>query len=175
MKRTTKVAIAVAVVAGIGAVSFAATGYATRGWYGHHGWAQHGQHGLHGKGMHGGRMLYRLMDRYDANQDGKLTQAEIDETRRNQFARFDADGDGALTLAEYQALWLDAMRERMVRGVQGHDDDGDAKLTPAEFNKRLSRLVERMDRNDDGVLDNNDRRRHASAPGKAAAPDPQAK
>ena len=173
MQRNTKIAIAVAVVAGIGVVSLAATGYAHRGWYGHHGWAQHGQYGDHGNKRHGGRMLYRLMDRYDANQDGKLTQAEIDETRRNQFARFDADGDGVLTLAEYQALWLDVMRERMVHGFQRHDADGDAKVTPAEFNKRLSRLIERMDRNDDGVLDKNDhRRRHA--PDKAAAPAPQA-
>ncbi len=174
MERTTKIAIAVAVVAGIGAVSFAATGYANRGSSGHRGWAQHGQHGFHGNKRHGGRMLYGLMDRYDANQDGKLTQAEIDETRRNQFARFDADGDGVLALAEYQALWLDAKRERMVRGFQRHDADGDAKLTPAEFNKRLSRLIERMDRNGDGVLDKNDRRRHTSAPGKAADPAPQA-
>ena len=56
----------------------------------------------------------RLFEAFDANQDGTLTQAEVDQARQAKLAEFDADGDGSLSLEEYQALWLDAMRERMV-------------------------------------------------------------
>ena len=55
----------------------------------------------------------------------------------DRLAEFDADNDGSLTLEEYQALWLDAMRERMVDRFQAHDDDGDAIVTVEEFVESL--------------------------------------
>ena len=66
---------------------------------------------------------------------------------------------GKLTLAEFEALWLEFMRQRMVRGFQRIDRDGDAEITIVEFLEPYSRIVERMDRNEDGVLDKNDRRK----------------
>ena len=65
---------------------------------------------------------------------------------------FDSDGNGTLSLDEYQALWLDAMRERMVDRFQAHDDDGDGEVTVEEFGEERARLVERMDRDGDGAL-----------------------
>jgi hypothetical protein len=70
------------------------------------GWGRH-----HGGGHHGGGAM-RLFEQFDANQDGRLTQAEIDQARQSRLAEFDQDGDGSLSLEEYQALWMDAMRER---------------------------------------------------------------
>ena len=93
-----------------------------------------------------------FFERFDANQDGRLTQAEIDEVRRSQLTEFDQDSDGSLTLEEYQALWLDAMRERMVDRFQAHDDDGDGMVTVEEFGKPFDRMVIRLDANDDGEL-----------------------
>ena len=72
--------------------------------------------------------------------------------RQGQVAQFDANKDGALSLEEYQALWLDRMRERMVDAFQEHDDDGNGQVTPEEFNERFSALVERLDRNGDGQV-----------------------
>ena len=44
--------------------------------------------GRHGKrGRHGGT---KLMESFDTNQDGKLTQAEIDTARADRLAKFDA-------------------------------------------------------------------------------------
>lgn len=113
----------------------------------------------HGRGHHGGA---NLLETFDANGDGQLTQAEIDTFRANRLAAFDADKDGKLSLSEYQALWLDAYRERMVDDFQRHDDDGDAAVTAEEFNEPYARLVARMDRNGDGILsrDEMEPRRH---------------
>jgi len=61
-------------------------------------------------------------------------------------------------LSEYEALWLDAYRERMVDNFQRHDDDGDGMVTVQEFSEDQSGMVAKMDRNDDGVLSSEDRR-----------------
>jgi Ca2+-binding EF-hand superfamily protein len=119
-----------------------------------------GGHGMGGYGGGPGGMRNMLLS-FDANEDGKLSQEEIDQGRANQVKEFDKDGDGTLTIGEYEALWLDVMRERMVDRFQGHDADGDGKVTVEEFGKRFANMVKYMDSNDDGVIDENDmRRRH---------------
>lgn len=117
-----------------------------------------------GWGHHGGGAL-RLFDQFDTNQDGRLTQAEIDQARQSRLAEFDQDGDGSLTLEEYQALWMDAMRERMVRRFQAHDADGDAIVTVEEFGSPFDRMVLRFDRNGDGEITLDEMRRRGERRG----------
>jgi Ca2+-binding EF-hand superfamily protein len=138
MTRTTKLLLTTGALA-LGAAAFAGASLADGGWGRHHG---HGHHG-------GGEGLFET---FDANQDGTLTQAEIDQARQAKLTEFDRDGDGSLTLEEYQALWLDAMRERMVDRFQDHDDDGDGRVTAEEFGERYSRIVSRLDQDDDGEV-----------------------
>jgi hypothetical protein len=115
--------------------------------------AMHAMMGRHGmKGPHAKRGGRGLMATFDTNGDGRLTQAEIDKSRGDRLAKFDADGNGSLNLAEYQALWLAAMRERMVDRFQDLDADGDAVVTAEEFKQPYANLVSNMDRNGDGVL-----------------------
>lgn len=132
------------------------------------GWA-HGSGGEGGMKRHG-RGMDRVMDRrtdrvmdlvelYDRDGDGKVTQVEIDQARADRLAAFDNDGDGALSLQEYEALWLDAMRARMVDRFQSHDDDGDGSVTVEEFSERTGRMVLRGDRNGDGAISQEDMRR----------------
>ena len=121
-----------------------------------------GGHGYHGHGHHGGwsgARSERMFEQFDANGDGVITQVEIDEVRSSRLAEFDADNDGSLTLEEYQVLWMDAMRPRMVDQFQAHDDDGDGRVTVEEFGERYSSLVPRLDRNDDGQVTEDDLRR----------------
>lgn len=168
MKRNTKIALSVAALAGLGMTAIAATGFADggRGGWGMHGggYQKTGGYGMHGgNGMHGGDFggrggMHQTLLTFDTNEDGKLSQEEIDEGRAAQLREFDEDGDGALTAAEYEALWLDAMRGRMVDRFQGHDADGDGKITQEEFNQRFAGMVRFMDANGDGVLDVNDMR-----------------
>lgn len=134
-------------------VSFAESNHGGRGFWGHD--REHRAEGRrHGRGM----MAARSLEQFDTDGDGAVTQAEIDAFRDGRLQEFDSNGDGALSLEEYQALWLNAMRERMVDQFQHHDDDGDGSVTAEEFNANFSRMVERMDRNDDGKIDAEDRR-----------------
>jgi Ca2+-binding EF-hand superfamily protein len=100
-----------------------------------------------------------LMDSFDTNKDGKLTQAEIDAARDQRRTQFDRDGNGALSLEEYQALWADAMRPRMVRQFQAHDADGNGSITAEEFRARYADVVRNLDRNNDGELTADELRR----------------
>jgi Ca2+-binding EF-hand superfamily protein len=109
------------------------------------------------RGHHDRGEVHGLMKNFDTDGDGSVAQEEIDAVRLEQITKFDSSGDGSLDLSEYEALWLDAMRERMVDRFQAHDDDGDGSVTPEEFNEDFEGLVERMDRNDDGVLNSDDR------------------
>ena len=113
--------------------------------------------------MEGGR---QMLQGFDRDGDGSFTQEDVDAVRGERFAAFDADGDGALSLAEYEALWLDAMRGRMVRGFQLHDRDGDALVTVKEFTLTTGNLAERHDRNGDGVVTRDElrERRHGQGP-----------
>jgi Ca2+-binding EF-hand superfamily protein len=93
-----------------------------------------------------------LIERYDGNGDGKVTQDEIDANRAAWHVEFDRDKSGALTLAEFEALWLKARRDQMVREYQRFDRDGDGLVTLAEYQAPLKTAVADMDRNGDGVL-----------------------
>lgn len=160
MTRKTTIAIAAAALVGLGAAGLAVTSMADEGWggyprYGHHMGGGPG-FGRHGGPRHDGPRGMHMFEQFDADRDGRLTQAEIDQVRQERLARFDADGDGALNLEEYEALWVDAMRDRMVDRFQMHDDDGDGLVTQEEFGARFARMVQRMDRNGDGVIDASD-------------------
>ncbi|MEM6680245.1 MAG: hypothetical protein AAF675_20470 [Pseudomonadota bacterium] len=119
------------------------------------------------RGMRGDRRMngyIRLRDQFDSNGDGAITQTEIDGTRDGQVTRFDTDGDGALSIEEYEALWLDAMRNRMIRRFQSHDRDGDGIVSAEEYRQRTRDLVLRHDRTGDGQLTIEDARRAGRSP-----------
>ncbi len=157
MKTGYRALIIAGVVAAAGITFAASTGIADeRGHHGRFGISQ----GDDGRDFRRGRGRGAAMiENFDSNGDGQLTQAEIDAVRADRFAEFDTDGNGELTLSEYEALWLDAMRERMVDRFQSLDDDGDAIVTTGEFVDPFAAVVSRMDRNDDGVLSLDDMRR----------------
>lgn len=122
--------------------------------YGQH----HGGYGYQGPRRHRGHSIERLLERFDTNKDGKLSQAELDAARKDLLASHDADKDGKLSLEEFATLWLEVMRRRMVRSFQRLDEDGDAVVTLEEFQKPFGTTVETLDRNGDGVLSRDDRR-----------------
>lgn len=144
MQNKAKLAFATVALSTLGIGALATTAFADRaGWRGHH----------------GGGMMRQMMQRYDANKDGKLTQQEIDANRTEWHAKFDADKNGSLSLKEFEALWLEAKRQEMVREFQRLDPNGDAALSLDEYKEPLSRIVANRDRNGDGVLSKEDRQR----------------
>lgn len=158
MKSGYRALIIAGIVAATGIAVTAGTGWAEeRGHRGPSGAFEHdgGRDNQRGRGRGDA-----ILEDFDTNGDGQLTQAEIDAVRTDRFAAFDADGNGELTLGEYEGLWLDAMRERMVDRFQVLDNDGDAMVTAQEFVDPFASMVSRMDRNEDGVITVDDMGRH---------------
>jgi len=97
----------------------------------------------------------RSFDGRDANHDGFITGAENGAAEAKIFRAIDADGDGAMTVAE-----LD--RARIALGlvtlpgsealIAEDDQDGDGKLTLAEWIARESESFQAADANSDGKL-----------------------
>lgn len=155
MIRNKKILIGASVIA-LGALSALAVGASEHdrnsGGHGKH----YGSHGMK-RQMHAERMF----DRFDLDKDGKVTVAEIDKSRADSLAKFDANGDGVLQLEEYQALWMERMRSRMVDSFQRLDDDGDGKVTDDEMKAPMTRITRFLDRDADGVINREDlHRRH---------------
>lgn len=112
-----------------------------------------------GEGHHRGRerrgageMIRMMFDLVDADGDGAVTQDEVDAFRVEKLAEADTDGDGALSIAEFDTLYREFTRFRMVDMFQDLDADGDGVIGAAEMDKRAGRLVDRMDRDGDGML-----------------------
>ena len=112
-----------------------------------------GRHGLSflDKGSLAATAL-EVFDSIDADGDGALSQAEIDQVRNDRHAAHDADRDGNLGLEEFAGLWHETTRPFTVRIFQMLDTDGDAVITRAEYDRPLAGIVARLDRNGDGGL-----------------------
>ena len=113
MKTGRKRLIAIGVATVVGGAVLAGAGYAAH---------RHG--GGHGLGMHGfgkGPLALFAMDIFDsidADGDGRLSQAEIDQVRNDRHAAHDANGDGSLVLEEFAGLWQETTHLLAVRAFQ---------------------------------------------------------
>jgi Ca2+-binding EF-hand superfamily protein len=148
MQRRTKFIIALGAAGVFGFIAVAGTAFADRS-RGHHGMQRGHYQGMMANHFRG------LAERYDLNQDGEITQEEIDRNRAEWHAEFDADGQG-LTLEEFQDLWLRARHLQMVREFQRFDRDGDGRITLEEYQRPMDEFVERLDRTDSQSLTRDD-------------------
>ena len=152
MNARTKKLAAIGAAAVLGVAAIAGASYA-----GH-------RYGGHGMGfLDKGQLAVSAMEMFDsidADSDGKLTQAEIDQARNDRHAAHDANGDGDLSLQEFAALWHETTQPLTVRAFQMLDTDGNAIISRAEFDRPLADIVRRLDRNGDGGLSMKDHRRH---------------
>ena len=144
MQRRTKLFIALGAAAVFGTMTVAGSAFADR------------ERGMRGGHHHGMAERFRSMaERYDANQDGEITQEEIDGNRAQWHGEF-AGTDDAMTLEQFQDLWLRARNHQMVREFQSFDRDGDGRITLEEYQRPMAEFVERLDRTDDQSLSRDD-------------------
>jgi Ca2+-binding EF-hand superfamily protein len=157
MKTITLTVIGAAALAGAATLAIAPVAFADAGGWGRHGSGFGGPMGMMagGPGMGPGAMF----EEFDADGDGKLTQAEIDAGAKSRFAEADADKQGGVTIQEFEPWFWKQHREMMVRAFQFLDRDGDGSITEAEVTVLTGKAVERMDRNGDGALSREDRGR----------------
>ena len=107
--------------------------------------------------------------RLDANNDGGVTQAEVQaaqaraeqavdaamiKRRDEAFRRLDTNKDGQLSLAEFNAGSPIAPRPRANPGqvIQRMDVNKDQKVSPAEFRAPSLAMFDKMDLNRDGTV-----------------------
>jgi Ca2+-binding EF-hand superfamily protein len=136
MQRRTKLFIALGAAGVFGFIAVADSAFADRKRGGYHGGHHHGMSARH---------FRSLAERYDLNQDGEITQEEIDRNRAEWHAEFSGDDD-AMTLEQFQDLWLRARHRQMVREFQRFDRDGDGRITLEEYQRPMAGFVERLDR-----------------------------
>ncbi len=93
-------------------------------------------------------------ERFDANDDGTLTAAELPGKVRERIMRADADGDGAVTPEELR-------RVRPTRGAAGRarggfferlDGNGDGTLTADELPEEMRERIMGADADGDGAV-----------------------
>ena len=109
----------------------------------------------HGKWGDQGAMQTMVIERFEAmdqNKDGKVTQAEIFSSRKDEFAAADTNGDGALSVEEMAARH-EKIRARMAeRRLQFMDTDGDGAVSAEEFARARHPIMMRLDRDGDGAF-----------------------
>lgn len=114
--------------------------------------SERGHHGKRDRRGHGGEAMRALFEAVDADGDKTLTREEIDTYRAARIAEVDTSGDGALSIDEFDLLYRDFTRSRMVDAFQRLDDDGDGVISATEMDQSVAHLVERLDRDGDGQL-----------------------
>lgn len=108
-------------------------------------------HGTRDRGAQGLKSL-------DVDGNHAITRDEIAAAASARFAAIDANRDGQATVDEIRSYRERLRTERQAARLARIDSNGDGRISEAEFvAKRLDRL-QRLDRNDDGVLDASDRR-----------------
>lgn len=109
-----------------------------------------GHMGMRMGGGHGSSA--EMWEHMDTDKDGTITKEEISKVLRDRIAKFDTNNDGKLSLSEFQGLWTDQMKERIVDHFQAIDNDGDAAVTVEEFSAISRRMTDMFDRNGDGSI-----------------------
>ncbi len=95
-------------------------------------------------------------DRMDANGDGVVTAAEMDAQQAELIAAADANGDGGVSKEEMRS-YRKTKREEW-RAQNNPDANGDGVVDRIEFQAAADKRFDRMDKDGDGVLSEDERR-----------------
>jgi len=128
-------------------------------------------------GGRGGRRLGRMIRRWDADKDGRVTRQEFDSRVEDRFARFDLNSDGAITDADLppflrgrnvlssnvaiaggpgRGRWRGHRMGRRIAHLRNANTNTDDRVTTAEVMAEARQRFIRWDDNADGVIDRSD-------------------
>lgn len=113
--------------------------------------------------------IEKILARFDANQDGQITQEEVQKVRIDHFTQMDTDGNDLVSLEEFESFKAAKQQERQAQkdGKQCNrkhgrkwdagshfahlDMSGDNQLSIEEFTAQLP-IFNKWDANEDGVI-----------------------
>lgn len=95
--------------------------------------------------------------RLDVDGDGKVTAEEMNAKHEKMIEKADGDGDGAVTREEMQA-YREARRAEW-REKHSPDANDDGVIDRQEFINAAQERFDRMDKNGNGVIDEDEQRR----------------
>lgn len=101
--------------------------------------------------------IQKLLTRFDSNQDGQISKAEVEAVKTGFFTKADQDGDGLLTKAELGNLHDDNRQAQMEAKFAALDSNNDAVISLEEMlnakkGRRAESYFNRMDSNSDGQV-----------------------
>ncbi len=90
----------------------------------------------------------------DADNDGQVTQAEIQAHRNARYSAADTDGDGQLSVEEMQAAAQVKANERVTKMFTEYDANQDGFLSQDELPKprKGAKMFERIDADGNGSI-----------------------
>ena len=96
----------------------------------------------------------QVMESADKNKDGRIGRVEFLERMKEAFFFIDTDKDGYVTIVEYQRSIQGADPTRVATA----DRNKDGKISMDELLKIVSGDFDEADKNDDGVIDEQEMR-----------------
>lgn len=120
------------------------------------------------RGRPGAALRARMLDKFDTDKDGKLSEAEraaararFQDLRGDIIDKFDTDGDGTLSETERAAI-REQFQARRAELTAKYDADGDGILGPDERKAMWQgihkQLLEKFDADGDGKLNEAERK-----------------
>lgn len=94
-----------------------------------------------------------FFEKFDANDDGKVSAEEFDQTRMFNFEDIDTDQSGGVSMEEMTAHREKMRAQRQKKHFDKVDSDGNGEISKAEFDAKRTSMFERMDKNDDGMIE----------------------
>jgi Ca2+-binding EF-hand superfamily protein len=90
----------------------------------------------------------------DADGDGQITKAEMQQHHMARFSKVDTDQDGVLSRAELEAEGRQRVEEHVSRMIERHDANGDGVLSPDEMARpeKAGKMFERLDADNSGGI-----------------------
>lgn len=104
----------------------------------------------------------------DTNGNGLLERSEVERMPEKWFSKLDANGDGALSPDELRNRPGKKGRGKHFKGARGGEGAGDRTITKAEVSAKVKERFQKLDKNGDGRLTQDELKRGKGHWGKRA-------
>ena len=107
-----------------------------------------------GKDMHGHKGGHGMMEKADADKDGKITRTEYSAVSQGNFDDKDFNKDGVIDKSDWDAKRAACESGATLCGPMAKmDENKDGRVSKAEFMSKPGPMFQRLDTNKDGVID----------------------